>query len=93
MASPNDVISILSSISSAGSSFAKQDAGAREQLLSLAYKLAAAVEKPSEAIQRIGWAEVSSLTILPLTVRSHLSTHLLIKTPSAGQICRHADGG
>ncbi len=58
MAASNDVSSLLSSISSAGDSFAQQSPGAREQLLALAYKLAATLETPSEAIQRIGWAEV-----------------------------------
>lgn len=91
MASLTDVSSLLSSISAAGASFAKQDAGAREQLLSHAYKLAAAVETPSEAIQRIGWAEVGSFIILP-SLSAPSTQRLLIETSSAGKICRHANG-
>lgn len=85
MAAPNDVESILSSISSAGASFAKQDAGAREQLLAHAYKLAAAVETPSEAIQRIGWAEVGSVIIL--LTHTHIFT---LANENRGQPARYA---
>ena len=35
--------------------------GAREALLALAHGLIATLETPSEAIQRIGWAEVQCL--------------------------------
>ena len=58
MSSLNDVSSLISSISSTGTSFAQQGPRARAQLLSLAYKLAAALETPSEFVQRVGWAEV-----------------------------------
>ena len=34
------------------------ETGAREKLLSLSLQLTAALETPSEAIQRIGWAQV-----------------------------------
>jgi hypothetical protein len=61
MASPEGVSSIFFSISTVGTSLVKQNAGTPEQLLSLAYKLVAAVGTPSESIQRIGWAEVGSL--------------------------------
>jgi hypothetical protein len=56
---PQEAISaLLNSIASAGNSLSHQQPGAREELLRLAYSLAAALETPSEAIQRIGWAEV-----------------------------------
>ena len=91
MTSPNDVSSLLSEISSAGSSFAQQASGAREQLLSLTYKLAAAPETPSEVIQRIGWAEVGYL-ICSLHYLIPLRIFLLIETSIAGKIRRHANG-
>lgn len=53
------VSSLLEEIATTGKSYSQQQSGAREKLLSLANSLAAAVELPSEAIQRIGWAEVS----------------------------------
>lgn len=57
---PNSrVSSLLEDISDVGKSYSNHESGAREKLLSLAYSLAAAVELPSETIQRIGWAEVS----------------------------------
>ena len=51
---------LLDGIARAGSAVAQNESGARERLLDLAYALAAAVELPSEAIQRIGWAEASA---------------------------------
>ena len=54
-------LALLEEIAKAGESYAQNDSGAREKLLSLAHSLAAAMELPSEAIQRIGWAEVSPI--------------------------------
>ncbi|KAL8731915.1 MAG: hypothetical protein Q9181_004126 [Wetmoreana brouardii] len=55
---PNTQLSsLLEDIAGAGKSYSQHELGARERLLSLAYSLAAAVELPSETIQRIGWAE------------------------------------
>lgn len=61
MVIPSDgqVSSLLEDITRAGRSYFQHEQGARERLLLLAYSLAAAVELPSETIQRIGWAEVS----------------------------------
>lgn len=57
---PNAQVSnLLEDIARAGTSYGQHEPGARDRLLSLAYSLAAAVELPSETIQRIGWAEVS----------------------------------
>lgn len=56
---------ILAQLQAVGSAYAEQKPGAREQLLSLSNALIAALELPSEAIQRIGWAEVSLLPRLP----------------------------
>lgn len=50
---------ILAQLQTAGSAYSEQKPGAREQLLNLSNALIAALELPSEAIQRIGWAEVS----------------------------------
>lgn len=51
---------LLAQLQTAGSAYAEQKPGARELLLSLSNTLTAALELPSETIQRIGWAEVSS---------------------------------
>ncbi|KAL8848565.1 MAG: hypothetical protein Q9221_006398 [Calogaya cf. arnoldii] len=57
--SPNpQIMGLVEDIGRVGHSYGQQEPGARERLLSLAYKLAAAVELPSETIQRMGWAEV-----------------------------------
>ncbi|KAL8644996.1 MAG: hypothetical protein Q9226_007496 [Calogaya cf. arnoldii] len=52
-----EIMRLVEDIGREGQSYGQQEPGAREKPLSLAYKLAAAVEFPSEAIQRIGWAE------------------------------------
>lgn len=52
---------ILTQLQAAGSAYAEQKPGAREQLLSLSNALITSLELPSETIQRIGWAEVSLL--------------------------------
>lgn len=56
MSSTPDVI--LARLQAAGSAFADKKPGAREQLLNLGYSLISSLELPSEAIQRMGWAEV-----------------------------------
>ena len=50
---------LLAKISASAEAFARDESGARETLLLLSHQLTAALETPSEAIQRIGWAEVS----------------------------------
>lgn len=56
----SNVQAILAQIQTAGAAHAEQKPGAREHLLSLSSELTAALELPSETIQRIGWAEVST---------------------------------
>ena len=63
MTTKSRVQGLLEDIAKAGGTFAQNEPGAREHLLDLAYSLAAAVELPSESIQRIGWAEASLPTL------------------------------
>jgi len=49
----------LEDITGVGKAYSQNEPGAREKLLSLAYSLAAAVELPSETIQRMSWAEAN----------------------------------
>lgn len=58
--SPNPKASaILIRIAAVAQTFEKNEPGARESLIDLSQALIAALELPSEAIQRMGWAEVS----------------------------------
>ena len=50
---------ILDKITASVESFTRNEPGAREKLLLLSHQMTAALETPSEAIQRIGWAEVN----------------------------------
>ncbi|KAI5860697.1 putative O-methyltransferase [Durotheca rogersii] len=54
---PSTPEAILAQLQAAGSAYAEKKPGAREQLLNLGYALVSSVELPSEAIQRMGWAE------------------------------------
>lgn len=56
----SSVSSILEGISSAGKAFGENEAGSREALIDYSRSLIAALEIPSEFIQRSFWAEVSS---------------------------------
>ena len=59
MASPVvDIPSILDRLSIAKQLYLKDESGARESLIDLSQELMHALELPSEAIQRMGWAEV-----------------------------------
>lgn len=49
---------ILAQLQTVGSAYAQNKPGAREQLLNLSHALISSLELPSEAIQRMGWAEV-----------------------------------
>lgn len=51
---------VLSQLQAASAAYAEKKPGSREQLMNLGYALISSVELPSEAIQRMGWAEVSS---------------------------------
>lgn len=48
---------ILAKIKASTEAFTRSEPGAREKMLLLSHQLTAALETPSEAIQRIGWAE------------------------------------
>ncbi|KAI0176482.1 putative O-methyltransferase [Hypoxylon sp. FL1284] len=48
---------ILAQLQVAGAAFAEKKPGAREQLLNLGHSLVSSLQLPSEAIQRMGWAE------------------------------------
>ncbi|XDG05687.1 hypothetical protein ABKA04_005302 [Annulohypoxylon sp. FPYF3050] len=48
---------VLSQLKAASAAYAEKKPGSREQLLNLGYALVSSVELPSEAIQRMGWAE------------------------------------
>ncbi|KAI8957645.1 putative O-methyltransferase [Daldinia sp. FL1419] len=54
---PSTPEAVLTQIQVTGSAYAEKKPGAREQLLNLAYSLISSLELPSEAIQRMGWAE------------------------------------
>ncbi len=51
---------ILAQLQAVGTAYAEKKPGAREQLLSLSHALISSLELPSEAIQRMGWAEVGA---------------------------------
>lgn len=61
---------ILSQLQSASSTYTKGKPGAREQLLNRSHTLISSLELPSEAIQRMGWAEVS--TVVTSASESHM---------------------
>lgn len=50
---------ILLQLKTVAERYKAREPGAREQLLTLSQALTASLELPSEAIQRLGWAEVS----------------------------------
>ena len=56
--SDGDTSEILAKIKASTEAFTRNEPGARENMLLLSHQLTAALETPSEAIQRIGWAEV-----------------------------------
>lgn len=55
------VSNILNKLQAAKQSIANAGPGAREKMLSLSLQLTAALETPSEMIQRVGWAEVGRI--------------------------------
>lgn len=59
MASP--VLSILESIAAAGKAYESEQLGSRESLIELGRDLIAALEIPSEFLQRSFWAEVRTV--------------------------------
>ena len=56
---PDDHVSrILGKLQELSQSATGNQPGAREKMLSLSFQLTAALETPSEMIQRVGWLEV-----------------------------------
>lgn len=60
---------ILAQLQSVGSEFREKQPGAREQLIKLSRELISSLELPSEAIQRIGWAEVIPSHTIALQIK------------------------
>ncbi|KAH9904509.1 putative O-methyltransferase [Xylariomycetidae sp. FL2044] len=52
-----DTEAILAKLQDVGTAYAQKQPGAREQLMNLSHALISKLELPSEAIQRMGWAE------------------------------------
>lgn len=75
-----NVSAILGKIASTGKSLENADPGAREALIAQSRALIAALELPSEFIQRTFWAEVS---------HSILNDHLLFLTQSQARPIRN----
>lgn len=76
MSSPS-VSALLKRIAAAGKAYENsQEPGSREDLIDLSHSLVAALEIPSEFIQRSFWSEVSEtdthITYLPSLICSHL---------------------
>jgi len=63
-----DTPALLDAIAATREAFAQAKPGSREELLDLAHSLTAALETPSETIQRIGWAEVILQSFFRLSV-------------------------
>lgn len=63
-ADKNGAASILSQIPDIGQSYLKNEPGARESLIDISQALLAALELPSEFIQRVGRTEVRILILL-----------------------------
>lgn len=66
----SNTVAILDRLQTIAQAYTEKRPGAREQLLNLSYALTASLELPSEAIQRMGWAEVDFLC----TSNPHLLT-------------------
>lgn len=62
MTAASQPAAILSQLQTAGAAYEQNAPGAREQLINLSHALISSLELPSEAIQRIGWAEVCGTT-------------------------------
>lgn len=80
-AEKNGAASILSQISDIGQSYLKNEPGARESLIDLSQALLAALELPSEFIQRVGRTEVRFLILSTGGVLRLYSTAFASFTP------------
>lgn len=57
---PTSILSIVERIAAAGKAYSSDEVGSRENLIDLGRSLVAALEIPSEFLQRSFWAEVSN---------------------------------
>ncbi|CAH0020866.1 unnamed protein product [Clonostachys rhizophaga] len=67
---------ILAQLQSVGAEFREKQPGAREQLIKLCRELISSLELPSEAIQRIGWAEPARAAHCRIAVDLKIPEHL-----------------
>ncbi|KAI1330330.1 putative O-methyltransferase [Xylariaceae sp. FL0255] len=67
---------ILAKLQNVGSSYTRKQPGAREQLIHLCHALVSKLELPSEAIQRMGWAEPARAAHCRIAVELKLFEHL-----------------
>ena len=67
---------ILSQLQTTGQAYAENKPGAREQLLNLSHALISSLELPSEAIQRMGWAEPARFAHSRIATELNLFEHL-----------------
>ncbi|KAI2610039.1 putative O-methyltransferase [Hypoxylon fragiforme] len=67
---------ILAQLQVARAAYAKNKPGAREQLLNLGHALVSSLELPSEAIQRMGWAEPARAAHCRIAVDLNVFEHL-----------------
>uniref|UniRef100_A0A8H7K5S5 O-methyltransferase domain-containing protein n=1 Tax=Bionectria ochroleuca TaxID=29856 RepID=A0A8H7K5S5_BIOOC len=67
---------ILAQLQSVGAEFREKQPGAREQLIKLSRALISSLELPSEAIQRIGWAEPARAAHCRIAVDLKIPEHL-----------------
>ncbi|KAI9654484.1 MAG: hypothetical protein M1821_006574 [Bathelium mastoideum] len=76
MSSPSATENILSQLQDTAKAYNAKAPGAREQLLNLSQALTASLELPSEAIQRIGWAEPARAAHCRIAVELKIFEHL-----------------
>lgn len=84
-----DVPSILERIAAAGTAYGDAQIGSRETLIELGRDLVAALEIPSEFLQRSFWAEVSSsvrYTLLYIVLITVARTFSALQIRCPGQI-------
>ncbi|KAI1440479.1 putative O-methyltransferase [Annulohypoxylon stygium] len=67
---------VLSQLQAASAAYAEKKPGSREQLMNLGYALISSVELPSEAIQRMGWAEPARAAHCRIAIDLGIFDHL-----------------
>lgn len=81
-------ITIFQDLTSAGEAFAKNEAGAREALIDHSRALIAALEIPSEFMQRTFWAEVTMIYFFSSNRCCTVANHASSFQPAASAIIR-----